>query len=317
MRIEPILLAKGIATMVPGLYKLASKGTGGTVSARYCYSVWLRHLAMAYQSGLSTVPDAVAELGPGDSLGVGLAALLSGASKYYALDIVTYANKERNIKILIELVDLFGGREKIPDEREFPDVKPHLESYAFPNHILTDERLDETLNKGRVQSIRNALLDVVSTDEKCVRVSYFAPWHDPKIIPKGSVDMIFSQAVLEHIDDLSRAYESMDRSLKPGGYMSHMIDFRCHGMAKQWNGHWAYSDLAWKLIRGGRPYLLNRQPHSTHINLLQRLNFEIVCDMQCRDTSGIQRSSLATRFAELCDDDLVTSEAFIQASKRI
>ncbi|MBM4372890.1 MAG: hypothetical protein FJ098_14650, partial [Deltaproteobacteria bacterium] len=73
----------GIATFVPGVRFLDRRGTGGTGSARYCYSVWLRHLVLAKDRGLlDQVPATVAELGPGDSIGIGLAALLSGATAY-------------------------------------------------------------------------------------------------------------------------------------------------------------------------------------------------------------------------------------------
>jgi len=35
-------LIRGVITFLPGLHDWRSKGTGGTNSARYCYSVWLR-----------------------------------------------------------------------------------------------------------------------------------------------------------------------------------------------------------------------------------------------------------------------------------
>ena len=54
------------------------------------------HLVMAHRSGLSTQPEVVAELGPGDSLGIGMAALLTGAEVYYAFDVVEYASNQRN-----------------------------------------------------------------------------------------------------------------------------------------------------------------------------------------------------------------------------
>lgn len=306
----------GIATYIPGLFKFASKGTGGTTSARYCYSVWLRHLTMAYKNGLSTQPDAIAELGPGDSLGIGLAALLSGANKYYAFDVVEHASNKGNIEIFDELVDLFKKREKIPDENEFPQVEPYLDHYEFPNHILTEERLIESLRPDRIESIRNALLNLDSMDENNIQISYFVPWYDPKVIKEESIDMIYSQAVLEHVDDLAYTYEVVYRWLKLGGFMSHEIDFRCHGTAKEWNGHWAYSDFVWRLVKGKRQYLLNRLPHSAHINLLQKFGFEVVCDMKTKDTSGIERKVLASRFKNMIDDDLTTSTAFIQAVKK-
>ena len=65
-------------------------------NSRYCYSVWLRHLSIINENGLDTNPNIVAELGPGDSIGMGLMALLTGSSKYYALDIVEKTNVKQN-----------------------------------------------------------------------------------------------------------------------------------------------------------------------------------------------------------------------------
>ena len=137
-----------------------------------------------------------------------------------------------------------------------------------------------------------------------------------KVIKEKSIDMIYSQAVLEHVDNLSYSYETLCRWLKPDGFMSHAIDFRCHGTAKIWNGHWTYSDMVWKLVKGKRPYLLNRQPHSVHVDLMKKVGFEIICDMKTKDTSGIERKSLASRFKKMSDDDLVTNTTFIQAVKK-
>jgi len=80
-------LAYGIATFIPGIQSLRQKGTGGTDTSRYCYTIWLRHLVMAKSNGLNFHPKVVAELGPGDSLGIGLAALISGSDKYFAFDV--------------------------------------------------------------------------------------------------------------------------------------------------------------------------------------------------------------------------------------
>src|SRR5205823_13172626 len=116
MYITPIL--QGLATLIPGMKNFVAQRTGGTDSARYCYAVWLRHLLMAYENGLSVQPKIVAEIGPGDSLGIGLSALISGTEKYYAFDIFKYANYERNVRIFDELVELFEKKEDIPNEIE-------------------------------------------------------------------------------------------------------------------------------------------------------------------------------------------------------
>src|SRR5450432_4034075 len=121
------VLARGLATYVPGMATLHRHvtRTGGSDSARYCYSVWLRHLVLSYQNGLCTRPPSrVAELGPGDSIGIGLAALLSGADYYYGLDALPLANLRRNVGVFEELIELFRARAAIPGDDEFPGVKP-------------------------------------------------------------------------------------------------------------------------------------------------------------------------------------------------
>jgi len=305
-------IAQGILTYLPGMKDFRAKGTGGTDSGRYCYSVWLRHLVMANNAKLNTDPKVIAELGPGDSLGTGLAALISGAEKYYAFDVVKHSNTVRNLNVFEEIVSLFKAKEDIPGADEFPKLKPFLQSYDFPSHFLSEERLKLALADERIEKIRSALLNI---DRKKSIIDYKVPWFDSKMINEESVDMIFSQAVLEHVDDLSNTYQAMHRWLKKNGYISHEIDFKCHGMACEWNGHWIYSDFVWKIIRGKRPFLLNREPHSTHLNLLSREGFAVLCDKKIKSESCINRDKLPHRFKDISDDDLTTSAAFIQASK--
>ncbi len=307
-------LVTGLATFIPGLAKFSSRGTGGTDSARYCYSVWLRHLVSVDDKGLNTDPAVVAELGPGDTLGIGLSALLSGAEKYYAFDMVEHANAERNLGIFDELVSLFRNREDIPGKDEFPLVNPCLESYVFPGNILRKDRLDQALNEERIEKIRRAILDP-SGDNSMIQ--YRVPWFDSSVVERESVDFIYSQTVLECVDNLRYAYEAMWTWLKPRGFMSHQIDFKSIGTADEWNGHWTYSDFLWKLMRGKRPYLINREPYSTHIKLINEASFQVVNEKIVTMRSEIPRRKLAPRFRDLSDDDLTTSGAFILAVKAL
>jgi hypothetical protein len=311
MHITPVL--KGIATLIPGVKNFVAQRTGGTESARYCYAVWLRHLLMAYENDLSVQPKIVAEIGPGDSLGIGLAALISGAEKYYAFDILKYANYERNVKIFDGLVELFTKKENVPDEIEFPNLKPYLKSYRFPTHILDEYRLTECLKQERIDTIRKSLEMIGGNRETNIR--YFVPWYDTEVIEEASVDMVFSQAVLEHVDDLQYAYEKQYCWLKPNGFVSHQIDFKSHGITKEWNGHWRYRNFTWKIIQGSRPYSLNRQPHSVHVRLLEKNNFRIICDVKTENVAGIRREHLAAEFCGISSDDLACSGSFIQAVK--
>jgi hypothetical protein len=136
----------GLQSYFPGRLDTAEfnimRGAGGTTPARYFYSVWLRHLSLAYQHGLDADPKVIAELRPGGSLGVGFAALLSGASCYYALDTVSHEAEDtpRNQVVWKELCGLFAVREPIPHEGEFPRLRPTVPFNQFPGQ-LTKQRL--------------------------------------------------------------------------------------------------------------------------------------------------------------------------------
>ena len=102
--------------------------TGGTDSAGYCYSVWLRHLITLHMYGFQVKGARIGELGPGDSIGIGLAALLSGAAKYVGLDIVPFSSRANLESIFDELVQLYSHRNTIPHANRVSTVRPRLDS---------------------------------------------------------------------------------------------------------------------------------------------------------------------------------------------
>src|SRR5579862_6161500 len=312
MRIK--LMLKGVATYIPGVATYRARGTGGTNSARYCYSVWLRHFVMAHRNGLcQQAPNTLLELGPGDSLGIGLAALLTGAEKYFGLDVVEHASIERNLAVFDELVALFRKKEPIPGEREFPRVRPLLDSYEFPSQILLKNDLDRLLAQGRLEAIKHSILKM---QEQGSMVSYVTGVLGQQTIPQHSVDMVFSQAVLEYVEPLLDTYCLMNTWLRPGGFISHQIDFSCHGLAKDWDGHWAYSDLIWKLIRGKRVWFINRAPYSVHLRMIEQAGFRVHSELRVKATAARSEIRLAPRFANLSQDDRTTRGVFVQATKR-
>ena len=313
-KIKPLLT--GLASYIPGVYDRFAKATGGTNSGAYCYAVWLKHLVLLQQSGFRGVPDTVAELGPGDSIGVGLAALLSGANRYYALDVRSYACSQRNLAVFDELVSLFRTRSGTQGKNGFPDIKPYLDSNLFPGDILSNEYLDAMLTEDRIESIRNALIGMDSETNSDIQIKYMVPWDDADVVCPASVDLVFSHAVFEHVNDLRGAYGAIYQWLKPGSYMSHQIDFRCHGMTRKWNGHWACPDLLWKLLVGRKPYLINREPLSRHIQLIKEAGFDIVRQEEKVDRSGIDRHDLALPWQGISDQDLNCCGALIQAVKK-
>lgn len=252
----------GLLSYTPLYEKLRKFKTGGSDEAAYCYQVFGRQLYYAKQAGLKEIPKVVAELGPGDSLGVGLAWLLAGTHKYLAFDVEKYADLNRNRTVLFDLKNLFEAGESYKNECGYPNLKPTLADDVHPQDLAVE--VDA--------SIDGSILD----NEK--RLKYVVPWQGLENVEQESVDLIFSQAVMEHVDDPKLVYQTCFSWLKPGGLMLHQIDFKAHGTSKTWDGYRSYSTRLWTLIRGKRPYLINRWPASWHVRAMQEAGFKIVND---------------------------------------
>lgn len=310
-----VMMAKGLATWIPGVRNAFFDPTagGGTASAKYCYGVWLKHLTLLAAHGMSEMPRTVLELGPGSSIGTGVATLLSGAERYVAIDALPHMRPEINNRIFEELVQLFEQRAPRP-VKGFPDFDEYLDSNLFPSHILDAARLAAALAPERVARLRRAVA-ALGTDDPDPAIRY-QTWSTLKPVDDGEVDLAFSHVVLNHVEDLDGLYEKLARWVRPGGWMSHQVDFTCLETAKQWNGHRAYSELTWKLIAGKRPYFVSREPVATHSALFEAHGFEVVKLIRGRREGGIRRDQLAPRWRGISDDDMATETVFFVLRRR-
>jgi len=309
------VLAKGILTWVPGLQRtfFDPQAGGGTASAAYCYGVWMKHLALLVEAGMAEIPHAVLELGPGDSIGTGVATLLSGAERYVAIDAVAHMRPEANAAVLRDLVRMFRERAPRP-VAGWPAIDHLLDARLFPSDILDDRRLAAALAPGRIERIDRAVR-AVALAEPDPMIEYHT-WSSLRAVPDASVDLVFAHVVMSQVSDLEDVYARCGRWVKPGGWMSHQIDFTSLGTAEEWNGHLAYSDLAWKIIAGRRPYFVNRERLGTHLALIERAGFDLVRVQRDRPGGGIARAQLAPRWRAISDDDLATDTAFLVARRR-
>lgn len=313
MRIEKLRpIVKGLILHIPFVKSITDKGTGGTTESRYCYSVWMRHLKN-WNSIRKDMPETVAELGPGDSLGIGLAALLSGCQSVVALDIIKYWDIKRNLKIFDELTLLFKQKASIPDNTEYPKVGPLLDNYDFPVNILSNETLKESLSEERISAIRKEIHEIDNPKNQFIK--YNIPWHDDKIINKETIDFVYSQAVLEHVEDLEGTYAGIYKWLKKDGVMSHTIDFKSHGTSKSWNGYRTYSEFEWWIVEGGKAYVINRIPYSKNIELQKKYNFKIIKNVPVKMENKIPKRYFSKRFKDLSEEDMTTSSVYLLSIK--
>lgn len=299
-------ILKGILTWIPivNAWRLSRLRASDSDSPRYCYAIWFRHLTQLSRYGFTVAGANVGELGPGESLGVGLAALLSGASRYTGLDAIPFAHKADLSRTFTDLLQMFSNKEEIPDGREFPNLLPKLEATAFPDSLVHWQGYSERVAKTQAE--------LVLGPNRSQVLRYHAPWNSLNDVPTASLDLILSQAVLEHVVNLEETYFAMFQWLKPGGYASHVIDFSCHHLSPQWNGHWAYSDWEWRLVKGRREILLNREPLSVHLTHAKKVGFEVVLvKPEYREGNELGPLLLPQRFATLDSDDLRTCGAMV------
>jgi hypothetical protein len=312
------LIAGGIKSLLP--VRKTYTGTGGSDSARYCYATWLRHLVTIADAVPGFQPKMVAELGPGDSLGLGLAALLSGVERYTALDVLAHTSVDANLGILGELVTLFRQRSDIPGDAEFPGLYPRVAQHEFPAEALARLGLSPDTSDGRIDAIRRAIRASAdgATGESAIR--YLCPWPTATVTP-GTIDLIVTQAVLQdmdhwaHDDVLEAAFAAMARWLRPGGVMSHQVNLAFPD-TEHWNDHWAYGDLTWRVIRGKRPYYVNRVPASEYLRLCSRFGFDVVDTRPVRAEHEAPRSAHSRRFRGLPESDYTTCALHFVAVKR-
>lgn len=250
----------------------------------------------------------VAEIGPGDSFGSGMAALYSGAGTYTALDVIRHATHTTNLQVNDGILQLFLQQQDIPHQ-EFPDLSPALSDYHFPHNLLP---ADPELYREKHRQIKRSLESASGADTV---LDYQVSWMDTSAVPDREYDLIFSQAAMEHVSDIHQAYRKMHRMLRTGGIISHQVDFRAHEMTASWDGHFYILPRTWQILAHGRKYPMNRLPLSAHLEALTVAGFRLINLVRQTGTCTHPRLQPAVPGVQFDLDDRATMGALIQAVK--
>jgi len=187
--------------------------------------------------------DSVVELGAGDSLAIAILWIGFGAKK-------------------VSGIDAFG------DPRNLRHEKAVVESLLTLLPAEECRRIRDVVDLGR---------DTLVVDSS--RVTYLE--HTPcerilEKIPDGSVDVVYSLALLEHVRDLDRTLRAVYATLGPLGEMIHRVDLRNHGVLAEF-GDQAFlrpSPLVWRLM-GGDKGLHNRKRLGFYKEVLEDCGAEV------------------------------------------
>ena len=102
-------------------------------------------------------------------------------------------------------------RADIPDGKEFSLLKPQLNSYSFPLAILLANLIRAKLANSNIEDIKRPL----AGNKPGSYIRYAAPWNSEAELQPETVDLVISQAVLEHVEELGNTYRSIFKWLKP------------------------------------------------------------------------------------------------------
>ena len=124
----------------------------------------------------------------------------------------------------------------------------------------------------------------------------------------GTVDVIVSRAVLEHVNDLEASMVDMSRALRPEGQAIPLVDLKSHGMHRQ-NilDFLSWSPTLWNLMHSNKG-VPNRIRVGRYREIVDRLAFTDV-RFEATKTADLEtirsvRPQLALQFSELSDDEL-------------
>lgn len=202
----------------------------------------------------------VVEVGVGDSLAMALLWIGFGAQRVWGLE-------------------AFG------DPRQLPREKAVFQS------LLSLVPEDEGC---RIREVVDLTGESLVVDPDRLRYMPHAPTEEIlRAIPAGSVDLMYSLAVLEHVRDLEASLREMYQSLRPGGRMLHQVDLRNHGVLAEF-GEQAFlrpSPWVWSLM-GGTHGLHNRKPLDSYVRALEECGAEVTIESEFefeveRSSSGV------------------------------
>ncbi len=211
------------------------------------------------------------ELGPGDSLLSAIVATAHGSDKCYLVDAGAFATEE---------------------------IAPYLEMADFLRlHNLQTPTLDITFD----------LADILAS---CNAVYLTQGMNSLRDIPSGSVDFIWSQAVLEHIrsHEFLGTMQELRRVLRPDGVCSHRVDLKDHlggnlnnlrFSTRIWESNW--------IANSG--FYTNRLRYSDMNKLFKEAGFNVeIVAVNSWNSMPTPRHLMAMEFQSLTDEDLLIKE---------
>jgi SAM-dependent methyltransferase len=277
------MLSNQIAKVSPTLYARLTKQTGRGFApesiqqvADYfqaCFQDYFEILGVPENEVESYLSGKqLLEYGPGDVPGVALLMIAHGAERVTCVDrFALVSMTQKNADILLELLGRLDDGARARASQCFRQPGQPLSGF-------NPERIRYLIQPSGLSELNS------------------------------EVDLVFSRAVLEHVNDLDATFDDMARALQPDGIMLHQVDLKSHGLHRR-NPldflNWPPTLWSWMHSHKGVP---NRWRVNRYRDATQRIGFETVLmqPTELVDASIVNevRPYLASPFKSLSDADL-------------
>ncbi|MCU0919101.1 MAG: class I SAM-dependent methyltransferase [Burkholderiaceae bacterium] len=283
-RVLRAVASNQLARFAPRLYVRLTGQTGRGAAAEEApadIAKYFRDCVDAYFERLRIAPaDAPAflagktlmEYGPGDLPGVAALMVARGARKVYCVDRFPLVHlSPKNARVVADLIEACRGPER-------DRLVACLANADDPAAGFASDRIEYLVRPSGLSGLRD------------------------------TVDLVFSRAVLEHVDDLDATFDDMMAALRPGGLAIHQVDLRSHGL------HmtnpldflaWSPTLWQWMYSQKGVP---NRWRIDKYRSILQRQPADVLelqpTKLAAQEHVAAVRPALAPAFQPLSDEDL-------------
>ncbi len=220
-----------------------------------------------------TAGKVVLEYGPGDILGVALMMKAFGAEKVYCVDRFALTNmSDFNAKVLRTILNGLDPAMRLRADECFVRT-------GVPESGLRSTHIEYLTNpQGLSQLV-------------------------------GSVDLIISRAVLEHVNNLNASLMDMQVALRNGAVALHLVDLRSHGMhRKNLLDFLNWSPTMWHLMHSNKG-VPNRIRVGRYRQIVKEVGLQLLALVPSivTDINVVRevRAHLAEPFRELSDEELM------------
>lgn len=240
---------------------------------RDCADAYFDKLGIAAQDSAAFLAGkTLMEYGPGDLPGVAALMVARGAEKVYCVDRFPLVNlSAKNARVLGLLIEGCQG----------------VERDRLLGCLANPDDLGAGFDPRRIEYL--------------VRPSGLSGLHD-------AVDLVFSRAVLEHVNDLEATFADMTSAARQRALAVHLVDLRSHGLHKsnpldflEW------SPVLWNMMYSEKG-VPNRWRIDKYRAAVARLPVDLLLIEATKLASAEQvvevRSRLAKQFQSISDDDL-------------